>query len=241
VRFSAFADRNPHDGNDRSFASLCELLDPSLVDGRGQIRGDRYQRHVVRRLKRHILDPRRGNPLSRTAGFPRRVVVKAAENPAFVALSKQLLALVSPESAVPCATNATAMCCRSSPCSNAAFSTVAACRSTLGVVLKRYREAVDSAVEDQESGASASAPPRRRRRLNASAWFPQPRKLKSRNWNSTTWPSNWPILSGRPAPKAARSPRTVHHRKARSSGCLADQAALRPQARRAVGRACRYS
>ncbi len=25
----------PHDGNDHSFASLCELLDPSLVDGRG--------------------------------------------------------------------------------------------------------------------------------------------------------------------------------------------------------------
>ncbi|MGO9598087.1 MAG: DEAD/DEAH box helicase, partial [Isosphaeraceae bacterium] len=25
----------PHDGYDRSFASLCELLDPSLVDGRG--------------------------------------------------------------------------------------------------------------------------------------------------------------------------------------------------------------
>ena len=26
----------PHDGQDRSFASLCELLDASLVDGRGR-------------------------------------------------------------------------------------------------------------------------------------------------------------------------------------------------------------
>ncbi|MBN1908368.1 MAG: DEAD/DEAH box helicase [Pirellulales bacterium] len=44
----------PHDGNDRSFASLCELLDPSLVDGRGTLRGDRYGPHVVRRLKKHV-------------------------------------------------------------------------------------------------------------------------------------------------------------------------------------------
>ncbi|MFZ2656175.1 MAG: DEAD/DEAH box helicase family protein [Victivallales bacterium] len=41
----------PHDGNDRSFASLCELLDFSLVDGRGVIRGERYRSFVVRRRK----------------------------------------------------------------------------------------------------------------------------------------------------------------------------------------------
>jgi hypothetical protein len=50
----------PHDGHDRSFASLCELLDPSPVDGRGELRGDRYRTHVVRRLKRHITDPATG-------------------------------------------------------------------------------------------------------------------------------------------------------------------------------------
>jgi hypothetical protein len=50
----------PHDGNDRSFASLYELLDPSLVDHNGELRGDRYRSHVVRRLKRHIIDPRTG-------------------------------------------------------------------------------------------------------------------------------------------------------------------------------------
>ncbi len=44
----------PHDGNDRSFASLCELLDPSLVDGRGILRGERYRPHVIRRLKSHV-------------------------------------------------------------------------------------------------------------------------------------------------------------------------------------------
>ena len=50
----------PHDGNDRSFASLCELLDPFLVDGRGALREDRYRGHVVRRLKRHVKDPETG-------------------------------------------------------------------------------------------------------------------------------------------------------------------------------------
>jgi hypothetical protein len=29
------ATATPHDGNDCSFASICELLEPSLVDGRG--------------------------------------------------------------------------------------------------------------------------------------------------------------------------------------------------------------
>jgi hypothetical protein len=37
-----------------------ELLDPSLVDGRGGLRGEAYRSHVVRRLKRHIKDPTTG-------------------------------------------------------------------------------------------------------------------------------------------------------------------------------------
>ena len=48
----------PHDGYDRSFASLCELLDPSLVDGSGSLRGEKYRNHVIRRLKKHIVDPK---------------------------------------------------------------------------------------------------------------------------------------------------------------------------------------
>ena len=51
------ATATPHDGNDRSFASLCELLDPSLVDGRGALRAEHYRPYVVRRLKNHIVDP----------------------------------------------------------------------------------------------------------------------------------------------------------------------------------------
>jgi len=59
------ATATPHDGNDRSFASLCELLDPSLVDGRGALRGIQYRDHVVRRLKRHIKKPKSREPMFR--------------------------------------------------------------------------------------------------------------------------------------------------------------------------------
>ena len=55
----------PHDGYDAHFASLIELLDPSLVDGRGGLVGTAYRRHVVRRLKQHIRDPATGMPLFR--------------------------------------------------------------------------------------------------------------------------------------------------------------------------------
>lgn len=142
----------PHDGSDRSFASLCELLDPSLVDGRGQLRGDRYQRYVVRRLKRHIRDPKTGESIfPERQVLPRRVVVKAAENPAFVELSKGLLAMVAPELRRALREKRYSDVLSFFALLKRSVSTVAACRSTLGVVLKRYREAVEGAVEDQES------------------------------------------------------------------------------------------
>lgn len=70
----------PHDGNDRSFASLCELLDPSLVNARGDLIGERFRHHVIRRLKGHIRDTRTGGPL-----FKQREVIPCAvvPDPAF--------------------------------------------------------------------------------------------------------------------------------------------------------------
>ncbi len=44
----------PHDGYDESFLSLLGLLEPSLVPLNGNIRFERYRRHLVRRLKGHI-------------------------------------------------------------------------------------------------------------------------------------------------------------------------------------------
>ena len=75
----------PHDANDRSFASLCELLDPSLVDGWGMLRGERYRPHVVRRMKSHV-------PGFKTRIVePRPVIAYPAAHPAFVALHRALL------------------------------------------------------------------------------------------------------------------------------------------------------
>ena len=87
----------PHDGYDPHFASLIELLDPSLVDGRGGVAGDAYRRHVVRRLKSHIRDPATGAPLFRE----RRVIpVKVAiDGPAAAPVRRfhqALAALIAP-------------------------------------------------------------------------------------------------------------------------------------------------
>lgn len=50
----------PHDGYDPHFASRVELLDPSLVDGRGALRGEQFRGHVIGRPKEDIKDPRTG-------------------------------------------------------------------------------------------------------------------------------------------------------------------------------------
>lgn len=47
----------PHDGYDESLASLLELLEPSLVLPGPELRYSRYEKYVVRRLKRHIVTP----------------------------------------------------------------------------------------------------------------------------------------------------------------------------------------
>ena len=47
----------PHDGYDESLASLLELLEPSLVTPQERLVYSRYEKYLVRRLKRHILTP----------------------------------------------------------------------------------------------------------------------------------------------------------------------------------------
>lgn len=85
----------PHDGVDEHFASLVALLDPSLLAQRDRLRGDRYQAHVVRRLKRHIVDHRTGEPLFRERRvLPERVAFDGA--PRYAEFHEALLALVVP-------------------------------------------------------------------------------------------------------------------------------------------------
>jgi ERCC4-related helicase len=90
----------PHDGYDRSFASLLELLDPSLVDGKGRPREDVYRAHVVRRLKKHIkvFNPKIGEYVN----FPERELVPVEigadviTHPEFVEVHRALLAFIAP-------------------------------------------------------------------------------------------------------------------------------------------------
>lgn len=86
----------PHDGQDAHFASLLELLDPSLVNGRGELREKTWERHVVRRLKRHIRS-NKGEALFREREVhPVAVRFDREKTPVFAAFQVALLALVVP-------------------------------------------------------------------------------------------------------------------------------------------------
>lgn len=83
------ASATPHDGYDPHFASLVQLLDPSLVDGRGALRGEAFKRHVIRRLKNHVpgkFKDRKVHPIRVDPGDP----------PAYAAFQQALLGLVAP-------------------------------------------------------------------------------------------------------------------------------------------------
>ena len=130
----------PHDGNDPHFCSLIELLDPSLVDGRGGLAGPAYRRHVVRRLKSHIRDPATGAPVFRErVVLPVRVELRGAALAPVRAFHQALAALVAPRlrraSGRSDATDALAFV----GLLKRSVSTISACVSTLGVVAERYR------------------------------------------------------------------------------------------------------
>src|SRR5262245_51145437 len=141
----------PHDGNDRSFASLCELLDPSLVDGRGVLRGDRYRGYVVRRLKRHILHPEPKDPIfkDRTAP-PVPVTADPDEHEAFVNLQRGLLDLVAPELRRAFRNKSYSDVLAFIALLKRSVSTANACRNTLSVVAERFQQFLTDTAEKQE-------------------------------------------------------------------------------------------
>lgn len=146
------ATATPHDGNDRSFASLCELLDPSLVDGRGQLRAERYQPHVVRRLKNHIVDPVTKLPL-----FKERQVLPIAVKPdskrhtKFIAMQKKLMELIAPELRRAFHNKSYADVLAFIALLKRSVSSVEACKSTLSVVADRFERLLSEKVESEES------------------------------------------------------------------------------------------
>ena len=134
----------PHDGNDRSFASLCELLDPSLVDGRGALRGERYRPYVVRRLKQHVPGFRERRV------FPIEVTADPSRHSNFIALQHALLDLIAPELRRAFRTRRYADVLAFIALLKRSVSTVEALRTTLDAVAKRFQEIVTRSSESQQ-------------------------------------------------------------------------------------------
>ena len=136
----------PHDGYDPHFASLLELLDPSLVDGHGGVAGFGYRSHVVRRLKSHIRDPATGESL-----FHDRRIIPVKVDIAGLAMVRRfhqaLAALVAPRlrRAAKGRDNADALAFVS--LLKRSVSTIGACVNTLRVVAERYRQTVTAESE----------------------------------------------------------------------------------------------
>jgi ERCC4-related helicase len=142
----------PHDGFDLHFASLVELLDPSLVDGRGGLRGDRYEKHVVRRLKRHIKDVKTGAPMFREREVaPIAVPLDPKTAPRFAAFQEALVSLVAPQLRRSLKRRAYGDVLAFIALLKRSVSTARACASTLEVVADRLGELADKGEEAQEA------------------------------------------------------------------------------------------
>lgn len=147
----------PHDGNDRSFASLCELLDPSLVNRRGDLRGERYRTHVVRRLKKHVLVDDPEQPGKKKPLFPDRVVTPVPVSPnekslaPYVELQRRLLDLVAPELRRAFRTRSYGDVLAWIALLKRSVSTVVACERTLSAVASRFQHFLADTAELQEA------------------------------------------------------------------------------------------
>ena len=150
----------PHDGHDAHFASLIELLDPSLVDGRGGFAGRAYRHHVVRRLKAHIRDPRTGAPMFRCRRVqPVKVDTAGQEHEPVRAFHRALTAFVVPRLRRPRgADDALAFV----SLLKRSVSTIAACAGTLRVVMER--------IARREAGEAESKPARAERARSLRRW-----------------------------------------------------------------------
>lgn len=141
----------PHDGYDPHFASLVELLDPSLVDGRGSLRGDAYRRYVIRRLKRHIVDPRTGEPLFRERRvYPKPVALVPGRHARVAELQRGLVELVVPRLRSAVRRRRYEDVLAFVALLKRSVSTLRAAESTLRAIAGRYEELLRRGHEDQE-------------------------------------------------------------------------------------------
>jgi superfamily II DNA or RNA helicase len=141
----------PHDGHDPHFAALMTLLDPSLTDGAGRLSGSAYRRHVVRRLKSHIADPRTGLPL-----FPSRRVTPIRVSIASDQVKdfhKSLTDFVLPRLRTPKDTRHLTDALAFVSLLKRSLSTLAACVATLRVIAARHG-ATETAAERRDRQAA---------------------------------------------------------------------------------------
>jgi superfamily II DNA or RNA helicase len=142
----------PHDGHDSHFASIMELLDPSLVDGRGSLRGETFRRFIVRRLKRHIKDPETGKPLFKDRKVMQKpVAVTSATHPDFVEFQRAILALVTPRLKRALRQGRYAEVLAFLALLKRSVSTVHSCRNTLQAIADRLKEMVERGLEQHEA------------------------------------------------------------------------------------------
>ncbi len=142
----------PHDGYDEHFASLLELLDPSLLDGRGAIRGHTYQRHVIRRLKSHIKKPGTNEPLFRErVVIPRPVEFSEQSHARFAGLQRGLLTLIAPRLKHAARRRQYGDVLAFISLLKRSVSTVRASEGTLEVLADRYAELLERGTEEQEA------------------------------------------------------------------------------------------
>lgn len=142
----------PHDGYDPHFASLMELLDPSLVDGKGSLRGDFYRNHIVRRLKRHIKNRDTGEPLFKERRvYPIKVNFNKGTHPNFSLFQEGLLALIVPQLRRAIRKHQYGDVLAFISLLKRSVSTIAACKNTLEVIEKRLAEMETRGLENQES------------------------------------------------------------------------------------------
>ncbi|HXT79435.1 MAG TPA: helicase-related protein [Acetobacteraceae bacterium] len=139
----------PHDGHDPHFASLIELLDPSLTDGAGGLVGLAYRRHVIRRLKSHVRDAASGSPLFRERRvIPVRIGVEGANAAPVRAFHESLSALVAPRLVRGARVRGLADALAFVSLLKRSVSTIAAAVGTLRTVAERY-----ASLGEQESAA----------------------------------------------------------------------------------------
>lgn len=88
----------PHNGVDRSFASLLELLDISLVNGKGEVIQERYKPYVIRRLKKHIKDYFTNEPKFKERKIiPIPVIADQERHRNFIYFHQEFLNFIAPQ------------------------------------------------------------------------------------------------------------------------------------------------